>query len=231
MQSKPQSGSTATTVEDPPPGWGFTISEFREPALDRHAFLKQPRAPITVVLDRVKGAHNIGTIFRLADGFLVDRVVICGPKIDIRKRKLVKAAAGTQNWVPGERAKSAAEVVADLKAAGAWVVVAHQNCCSSLIDALTPALPACLVLGSDRNGVSQEVLDLADAVVRVPMLGMARSLNVNATAAILLHWLSGARQESMGASLIQARVHAVHLGTRPNVINPSISKYTFTRRI
>ena len=191
MKSKPHSISTATTVEDPPVGWGFTISEFREPELDRDTFLNRPRAPITVVLDRVKGANNIGTIFRLADGFLVDRVLICGPKIDVRKRKLVKAAAGTQDWVPWDRAKSAAEVVADLKAGGACVVVAHHSCGNSLVDALPPALPVCLVLGSDKHGVSKEVLDLADVAVRVPMLGMAIYLNVATTAAILLHWLSG----------------------------------------
>ena len=185
---------TSTTVEDPPPGWGFTISEFREPALDRDAFLKQPRAPITVVLDRVKGAHDIGAIFRLADGFLVDRVVICGPKIDVRRRKLVQAAAGTQAWVPWGRAKNTAAVVADIKASSACVVVAHHSGGNSLVDALPPALPVCLVLGSDKHGLSQDILDLADAVVRIPMLGMANALNVSTTAAILLQWLSGPRQ-------------------------------------
>jgi tRNA G18 (ribose-2'-O)-methylase SpoU len=93
-----------------------------------------------------------------------------------RERKLVKAAAGTQHWVPWDRAKSAAEVVADLKAAGVWVVAAHNSCGSSSVDQLTPAFPACLVLGSDKNGVSKDVVALANAVVRVPMLGKRNPL-------------------------------------------------------
>jgi tRNA G18 (ribose-2'-O)-methylase SpoU len=194
MKFKPSLNPTVTTTESPGPGRVFPTSTFGKSSLDRTAFLKRPRAPITVVLDHVKGAHNIGTIFRLADAVLADRVLICGPKVDVRKRKLVKAAGGTQDWVPWDRAKTAAEVVADLKSAGVWVVAAHNSCGSSSFDQVTPSFPACLVLGSDKDSVSQEVLDLADAAIRVPMLGMANVLNVTATAAILLHWISGSRQ-------------------------------------
>jgi tRNA (guanosine-2'-O-)-methyltransferase len=194
MKFKPSLNPTVATTADPGPGRALSTSEFRKPNLDRDAFLKRPRAPITVVLDRVKGARNIGSIFRLADAVLADRVLICGPKVDVRKRKLGEAAAGTQDWVPWDRAKTAAEVVADLKAAGVWVVAAHNSCGSSSVEQLTPAFPACLVLGSDKHGVSQDVVALADVVVRVPMLGMGNALNITSTAAILLHWLSRSRQ-------------------------------------
>jgi tRNA G18 (ribose-2'-O)-methylase SpoU len=125
--------------------------------------------------------------FRLGIPTIADRLVICGAPVDLRKRKLVQAAQGTQHWVPWTQAQSADAVVAAAKAMGAWVVVAERTTNSSSLDTLTPVFPACLVLGSEKHGVSQAVVDLADAVVDIPMDGMANSLNVATTAAILLH--------------------------------------------
>ena len=172
------------------PGRVLLKAELRQWKPDRHAFMSLPRRPITVVLDGVSGHYNLGAIFRLCDGFLAERLVICGSKVDLRKRKLVLAAAGTHHWVPWDQAESCVAVVSAAKAAGAWVVVAEHTTTSRSPDKLLPAFPACLVLGSEKNGVSQEVVDLADEAVSIPMCGMANSLNVATTAAILLHWLS-----------------------------------------
>jgi tRNA G18 (ribose-2'-O)-methylase SpoU len=175
---------------DRTPGWVLSKSEMRVSKPSREEFLVMPRRPVTVVLDRVTGNYNIGAIFRLCDGFLAERLVICGAHVDLRKRKLVQAAQGTQHWVPWSQAQSAIAVVAAAKAMGAWVMVAERTTTSCSPNKLTPAFPACLVLGSEKHGVSQAVVDLADAVVDIPMDGMANSLNVATTAAILLHWLS-----------------------------------------
>jgi tRNA G18 (ribose-2'-O)-methylase SpoU len=168
----------------------LTLAELRRDKLGRKDFLAKPRKPITVVLDGVHQSHNIGAIFRLCDAYLVERLVICGSPVNLRNRKLVKAARGTHRWVPWTAAPNAIEVVVTAKASGAWIVAAEQTTTSVEPHATLVRFPAALVLGGETTGVSQEVLDLADVAVAVPMLGMANSLNVSTAAAILLYALA-----------------------------------------
>jgi tRNA G18 (ribose-2'-O)-methylase SpoU len=177
----------------------LTTPELRATKPTREKFLLRPRRPITVVLDRVNQNYNIGAIFRLCDAFIVQELVICGTKVELHKRRLVQAAQGTQHWVPWSDRQQASEAVDDAKALGAWVVVAEQTTGSVRPDELAPMFPAILILGGERVGVSPEVIDAADAAVAVPMLGMANSLNVATTAAILLYWLSARIEENIGS--------------------------------
>jgi tRNA G18 (ribose-2'-O)-methylase SpoU len=133
---------------------------------------------------------NIGAIFRLCDAFLVQQLVVCGTKGELRKRRLVQAAQGTQHWVPWTERLHASDAIAELKARGTWVVVAEQTTTSIRPQELAPVFPAALVLGGERSGVSPEAIAAADAAVAIPMLGMANSLNVATAAAILLYWLT-----------------------------------------
>ena len=142
------------------------------------------------MLDGVTQNYNIGAIFRLCDAFLVQQLMICGTKLDLRKRRLVQAAQGTQYWVPWSERQHAAEAIAEAKALDTWIVVAEQTTASVRPEQLVPVFPTCLVLGGERNGVSPEAIEVADAAVAIPMLGMANSLNVATAAAILLYWLS-----------------------------------------
>jgi tRNA G18 (ribose-2'-O)-methylase SpoU len=174
----------------------LTTPELRSTKPTRDAFLAEPRRPITVVLDGVTQNYNIGAIFRLCDAFLVQQLVICGTKVDLHKRKLVQAAQGTQHWVPWSEHQHAREAIAEAKALGTWIVAAEQTTASVQPEQLMPTFPACLVLGNERNGVSPEAIEVADATVAIPMLGMANSLNVATAAAILLYCLSRRLEES-----------------------------------
>jgi tRNA (guanosine-2'-O-)-methyltransferase len=80
------------------------------------------------------------------------------------------------------------------KANGASVLAVEQTGTSLPPDQITPAFPVCLVLGSEDRGVSQEILDLADGAISIPVLGMGNSLNVTSAAAIVLYWLSRCRR-------------------------------------
>jgi tRNA G18 (ribose-2'-O)-methylase SpoU len=145
-----------------------------------------------VVLDGVVGGYNLGAIFRLCDAFLVERLIVCGvAELLLRKRKLVQAAKGAQRWVPWHGETDAAAAVRALKAAGHWIVAVELSAASVPVAALEPRFPAVVVLGSERCGVSPEVLALADQAVALPILGMGNSLNVATAAAIVLHELAG----------------------------------------
>jgi tRNA G18 (ribose-2'-O)-methylase SpoU len=154
----------------------LTTNELRRSKSGRSDFAAQPRNPITVVLDGVRGNYNLGAIFRLCDAFLVERLVICGVPVTLRKRRLVQAAAGTQRWVPWEVANDAATVVRAAKAAGNWIVAVELTAESVSPAELRPRFPAVLVLGSEAAGVSSDVFAGIDQAVAIPMLGMANSL-------------------------------------------------------
>jgi len=165
-------------------------AELRSGKQDREAFLRLPRRPITVVLDGVRQNYNLGAIFRLCDAFLVERLIICGTRVELHKRKLVQAARGTQRWEPWRHRARASDAIDETRSAGAWIVAAEQTTASVAPERLAPRFPACLILGSEEGGVSAEAVAGVDAAVAIPMLGMANSLNVASTAAILIHWLS-----------------------------------------
>jgi tRNA G18 (ribose-2'-O)-methylase SpoU len=167
----------------------LTTTELRRSKPVRTAFATVARAPITVVLDGVHGNYNIGAIFRLCDAFLVERLVICSAPLQLRKRKLIQAAMGAQHWVPWQEAPDAADVVRGAQATGAWIAAVELTAASVSPAELRPCFPAVLVLGGERTGVSQAVLDCAEQTVAIPMKGMSNSLNVATAAAIVLHEL------------------------------------------
>jgi tRNA G18 (ribose-2'-O)-methylase SpoU len=162
----------------------------RREKCDRETFSTKQRLPIRVVLDRVTQAYNIGAIFRLCDAMLAERLVITGADVDLRKRNLGQAACGTQYWTPWSEEKSAEEAVISAKAEGYQIVAVELASNSVRPEAFAPEFPVCLVLGGEFDGVSQDVLDLADAVIEIPMRGMVNSINVSTAAAIVLYGLS-----------------------------------------
>jgi tRNA G18 (ribose-2'-O)-methylase SpoU len=107
----------------------------------------------------------------------------------LRKRKLVRAAAGAQRWVPWQEAASAGDVVRAAKAAGTWIAAVELTTSSVSPAELRPRFPAMLVLGGETTGVSAEVVACADQAIAIPMLGMSNSLNVATAGAIVLYEL------------------------------------------
>jgi len=167
-----------------------TTAELRRSKCDRASFAAQPRLPIRVVLDRVTQAYNIGAMFRLCDAMLAERLVVTGVEVDLTKRNLGQAACGTQHWTPWSQAPSAVEAVLQAKAEGYQIAVVELASNSIAPEAFAPKFPLCLVLGGEFDGVSQEVVDLADAAIEIPMRGMANSLNISTAAAIVLYQMS-----------------------------------------
>ena len=170
----------------------------RQSKCDRDAFAAKPRLPIRVVLDRLTQAYNSGSMFRLCDAMLAERLVIAGTEVDLRKRNLGQAACGTQFWTPWSQEETAAAAVLQAKADGYQIVAVELASNSVRPEAFEPKFPVCLVLGGEFHGVSQEVLDVADAVIEIPMRGMANSINVSTAAAIVLYQLSCRVEAEMG---------------------------------
>lgn len=161
--------------------------ELRSQKTNRKDFPSKPRNPVQLVLDGVTQHYNIGAIFRLADALLVEQVVVCGTPVNIRNRRLVQAARGTQGWVPWSECESAEIAVHRAVAEGYQIVLAELTEHSIRPEEFQPKLPVCLVLGSEKSGVSSAVAFMADTAIAVPMQGMANSINVATAAAIILY--------------------------------------------
>ncbi|MDZ7261255.1 MAG: RNA methyltransferase [candidate division KSB1 bacterium] len=162
-------------------------NEIRSTKLSRDEFLKLPRNPIYVVLDSLKCAHNIGTIIRLSDALLVNRVYICGSTIVPPNRKIKASSRGSEKWVAWEYREDIVELIKELKDKGIFIVSSEiSNSSINYYDA-EYKIPICLVLGREYDGICEEVLNLSDCIVHLPMYGMCNSINVATAASVLLY--------------------------------------------
>jgi 23S rRNA (guanosine2251-2'-O)-methyltransferase len=143
--------------------------------------------PITVVLDRLRSAYNVGNIFRLAEAVRAERVVTCGYNATPPHPKLARTACGCDRLVPCEHHACAAEAIQTLRAAGYWICALETAVGAPTVWDLSCRFPAALVFGNEALGVSAEALAQCDAVVRLPALGIKNSINVGNCAAVVLY--------------------------------------------
>lgn len=154
--------------------------------LSREAFRALPRTPIAVVLDGIHNPYNQGALFRLADGFLIEKLHFCGPELQHWNRRFKKAARGTTGWVPHATGEQAIDVVQAYQAQGYQIVVAEQADGSVSPWQAQFTAPVCLVMGAEMDGVRDDIIALADMVIELPTLGMANSLNIAMSAAMIV---------------------------------------------
>ncbi|RFM29154.1 TrmH family RNA methyltransferase [Deminuibacter soli] len=159
-----------------------TIDEFKQAA----------KNPVVVVLDNIRSMHNVGSVFRTADAFLMEGIALCGytpqpPHRDIHKTAL--GATETVNWL---YVPTTMEAVQQLKTAGYKVYGIEQTVGSISLENFAP--PAgekiAVVFGNEVEGVNQEVLALCDGCIEIPQQGMKHSLNISVAAGIVLWHLA-----------------------------------------
>ncbi len=139
-----------------------------------------PQRPLalTVLLNDIRSLYNVGSIFRTCDGIGVEKIWLCGITGYPPDSQIAKTALGAQMRVPWSHAYDAAQVILELKQKGYQIVLLEQTDCSVLYDQFLPKAPVCLVLGNEIQGVSEKIVDLADASVEIEMAGHKNSLNV-----------------------------------------------------
>ncbi len=156
---------------------------------------KIKRKPIYIVLDNVMDTYNIGSIFRLADATAAREVILCGGSECPPSSRIHKAAVGTETWVPWRYAPKVGEVIKRLRGEGVKIIAVEQDPRATLIFDIQYSRfnrgPVAIVVGHETEGVSKEVLDMADVIVEIPMWGVNKSLNVVVSAAVVLYKLVG----------------------------------------
>ena len=161
------------------------ISEPSERDLEE---VRAKRREIYLMLVDVYDTYNVGGLFRLADAVGVKKVYLCGRTECPPNSRIFKAAVGTDKWVEWEYCESAVQQMRKFEVQGTnfKIVGIEQSDKSIDLDEMKMKLPLLLVLGNETEGLSEEILELCDQVVEIPMYGVNRSLNVIVAAAMVL---------------------------------------------
>lgn len=156
------------------------------------------RAPIVVVADNVRSAFNAGGIFRTAEFFGAERVVLCGYTPGPESPQVAKTALGAADALPSERIPDIRDAIDGLRAAGYAVYALETADSARDIATFTPSFPCALLLGNERFGLDPDVVASADVVLEIPSRGTKNSLNVVSALAASLAFVR-ARHDAAGA--------------------------------
>ncbi|RYG30208.1 MAG: TrmH family RNA methyltransferase [Chitinophagaceae bacterium] len=164
-----------------------TVDEFRQ----------AEKFPVVVVLDNVRSMHNVGSVFRTADAFLVSGMWLCGYTPRPPHRDIQKTALGATETVKWQYAAKTADALTVLKGEGYRIFAVEQVEKSvSLQDfSFDSQEKVAVIFGNEVTGVDAEVLALCDGFVEIPQYGMKHSLNISVAAGIILWELCGRRSK------------------------------------
>lgn len=156
--------------------------------LEVDAFKKAPKTPIIIVLDNIRSLNNIGSVFRTADAFLIEKIYLCGITATPPHKDIHKTALGATESVNWEYVEDTSVVLEKLKAEGIVTVAIEQADQATMLDEFTVESTKryAVVFGNEVKGVKQEVVSKADYVVEIPQFGTKHSLNIAVSAGIVV---------------------------------------------
>ncbi|MFC1629003.1 RNA methyltransferase [Gemmatimonadota bacterium] len=144
-----------------------------------------PKAPLWIILDNLRSAFNVGSIFRLCDTMRVSGLFLCGYTAFPPHRKLEKTSLGTIGYVPWKHFEETTQAVEALREMNVPVWAVETTSHARRYDSVEFPSPVGLVFGNEALGVSREVLDLCDGFVEIPTYGFKNSLNVATAVAVV----------------------------------------------
>jgi 23S rRNA (guanosine2251-2'-O)-methyltransferase len=152
-------------------------------------FRGSDKNPIIVVLENIRSAYNVGSVFRTCDAFLIEAIYIIGYSAKPPHKEIKKTALGAEETVHWKHFKTTAEAMAELRNAGYKVYSVEQAENSYKLQAtgFRQNEKIAVIFGNEVTGVEQSTIDSSDGCIEIPQLGMKHSLNI-ATAAGVVLW-------------------------------------------
>jgi tRNA G18 (ribose-2'-O)-methylase SpoU len=152
-------------------------------------FRLSEKNPIVVVLENVRSAYNVGSVFRTADAFLLEGIYICGYTAYPPHKEIKKTALGAEETVAWKYFKKISEAIEELKRDGYHIFAVEQAVDSYLLQRLEMEADEKLavIFGNEVTGVEQTTIEQTDGCIEIPQLGMKHSLNI-ATAVGVVLW-------------------------------------------
>lgn len=156
--------------------------------LEVEAFKKAPKTPITIVLDNIRSLNNIGSVFRTADAFLIEKIYLCGITATPPHKDIHKTALGATQSVDWEYVENTTQVIDALKEKGVITVSIEQAENATMLDQfeVEPTNRYAVVFGNEVKGVQQEIVSKTDHVVEIPQFGTKHSLNISVSAGVVI---------------------------------------------
>ena len=151
-------------------------------------FKQSEKTPLVVVLDNVRSLHNVGSVFRTGDAFLIEAVYLCGITSTPPHAEIHKTALGAEDSVDWKYFEDTHDALKDLKEAGYSVFAIEQAEGSTMLPDFNTqsGIKYAVVLGNEVKGVQQSVVDACDGCIEIPQFGTKHSLNVSVTAGIVI---------------------------------------------
>jgi 23S rRNA (guanosine2251-2'-O)-methyltransferase len=152
-------------------------------------FKAAEKIPVIAVLENIRSAYNVGSVFRTADAFLLEAIYITGYTCTPPHKEIKKTALGAEDTVAWKHFANASAAIAALKQNGYTVYAVEQAQQSILLHQLqtNATQKIAVVFGNEVTGVEQETINQCNACIEIPQLGMKHSLNI-ATAAGVVLW-------------------------------------------
>lgn len=147
------------------------------------------RLPVAVLLDNVRSMYNVGAFFRAADGVGLEKLCLCGITAHPPKKAISKTALGAEETVAWEHDWNAVEMAERLRQSGFELAAIETRADAVDLFEWQPRFPVCVMFGHEVEGLRPELLQMADAHVRIPMLGQKKSLNVATAGGVVLYEL------------------------------------------
>jgi tRNA G18 (ribose-2'-O)-methylase SpoU len=151
------------------------------------AFKESEKTPLILVLDDIRSLHNIGSVFRTADAFLIEKIYLCGITATPPNKEINKTALGATETVTWEHNDSVIEVIEKLKKENITTLAIEQVESAIFLQnfEVKKGQKYALVFGNEVYGVSQEAVELCDGCIEIPQLGTKHSLNISVSAGIV----------------------------------------------
>ena len=156
--------------------------------VDAATFKEQEKTPIVLVLDNIRSGLNVGSAFRTADGFGLEKIYLCGITATPPHREILKTAIGATQSVEWEYHETTLEAVLSLKKQGYLLVAVEQVDERTWLQdfVVKNNQKYALIFGNEVNGVSDEILEHLDACIEVPQVGTKHSFNISVCVGIVV---------------------------------------------
>jgi tRNA G18 (ribose-2'-O)-methylase SpoU len=151
-------------------------------------FKEAQKTPIIIILDDIRSLHNIGSVFRTSDAFLIEKIYLCGITATPPNKEIHKTALGATDTVAWEYQKEVLTVIDELKTKSISVFAIEQVENSIMLNdfEVEKGKKYALIFGNEVKGVSQQAIEKCDGVIEIPQLGTKHSLNISVSAGIVV---------------------------------------------
>lgn len=164
----------------------LTASEMERISVEE--FKTTEKSNLVLVLDNVRSMHNVGSVFRTGDAFLIEKLVLCGITGSPPHREIQKTALGATESVAWEHTENTLTALQKLRKEGYKLIALEQTTSSVSLQDFQPTAGEryALIFGNEVYGVQQEVIEFVDACVEIPQFGTKHSFNISVSVGIIL---------------------------------------------